>query len=678
MTVVHRLLGLRSSSPPWNDPGPVREELFSEERLEQHAESLAVAQPVTERPATVLSLHARLDDNAAVLLAAYRSTAAELESGRGVVPAAEWLLDNYHLVEEQIREIREDLPPGYYRQLPKLADGPLAGYPRVLGLAWAFVAHTDSLFDREKLRKFLVAYQRVQPLTIGELWAVAITLRIVLVENLRRLADQMTVGRAARADAEALSGKLLLSGSGRTALDTDIASRSPEPLSEVFAAHLAKELRNQDPATTPALGWLEERLALQGVSVETVVQHAQQRQGASNVTVRNIVTSMRLISDIDWAEMFESVSLVDARLRAHSAFADMDFPTRDLYRTAIEQLARGSSCSEMEIADHALDAARRTEVQADRADDAGRTGDPGFHLIAQGRQALERAIRFKASPRLRISRFNTRLGIGGYVGSILFLTGMLLAIALWLLSRSGLDGIWLLPAALVGFLPATEVATTLVNRAMTWSFGATILPGLALKQGVPPSLRTLVAVPTLLTSEADLLEQAERLEVHHLSGVGGDLAAAGAGRRSLRHYPGRRHPLAAGCRAPPDRQDGASAQPPAIQRHQELRHRRLRHLAAARHALASGRPGRVHLPARVLRSGRYRSLGGRGVGRVPGSLRRRHLYGQGHLRRRCVRSLDVGPRARERNAQPRSLRGCLRPRRARVRRRGHRGVPVPI
>ncbi len=526
MTFVHRLLGLRSSSPPWNDPGPVREELFSEERLEQHAESLAVAQPVTERPPAVLSLHARLDDNAAVLLAAYRSTAAELESGRGVVPAAEWLLDNYHLVEEQIREIREDLPPGYYRQLPKLADGPLAGYPRVLGLAWAFVAHTDSLFDREKLRKFLVAYQRVQPLTIGELWAVAITLRIVLVENLRRLADQMTVGRAARADAEALSGKLLLSGSGRTALDTDIASRSPEPLSEVFAAHLAKELRNQDPATTPALGWLEERLALQGVSVETVVQHAQQRQGASNVTVRNIVTSMRLISDIDWAEMFESVSLVDARLRAHSAFADMDFPTRDLYRTAIEQLARGSSCSEMEIADHALDAARRTEVQADRADDAGRTGDPGFHLIAQGRQALERAIRFKAPPRLRISRFNTRLGIGGYVGSILFLTGMLLAIALWLLSRSGLDGIWLLPAALVGFLPATEVATTLVNRAMTWSFGATILPGLALKQGVPPSLRTLVAVPTLLTSEADLLEQVERLEVHHLSGVGGDLAFA--------------------------------------------------------------------------------------------------------------------------------------------------------
>ncbi|MEO7640891.1 MAG: hypothetical protein ABIU07_05735, partial [Ramlibacter sp.] len=154
---------------------PVRQELFGIERLEQHAESLAAAQPVSVRPPAVLSLHRRLDDNAAVLLAAYRGSAAALEMGHSVVPAAEWLLDNYHLVEEQIREIRDDLPPGFYRQLPKLASGPFAGYPRVFGLAWAFVAHTDSHLDPEILRRFIAAYQRVQPLTIGELWAVAIT-----------------------------------------------------------------------------------------------------------------------------------------------------------------------------------------------------------------------------------------------------------------------------------------------------------------------------------------------------------------------------------------------------------------------------------------------------------------------------------------------------------------------
>lgn len=114
----------RRTSPPWNDRAPVREELFGVERLEQHGESLAAAQPVTACPPIVRPLRRRLADNAAALLTAYRASASELERGRRVVPAAEWLLDNYHVVEEQIREIRDDLPPGYYRQLPKLASGP--------------------------------------------------------------------------------------------------------------------------------------------------------------------------------------------------------------------------------------------------------------------------------------------------------------------------------------------------------------------------------------------------------------------------------------------------------------------------------------------------------------------------------------------------------------------------
>ena len=144
--------------PPWTDTEPVREELFGVERLEQHARSLAAAQQVSLRPPTVPSLHRRLRANADQLLAAYRASAAELAAGASVVPAADWLLDNYHVVEEQIREIRVDLPPGYYRQLPKLAHGPFAGYPRVFGIAWAFIAHTDSHFDPLVLRRFSASH----------------------------------------------------------------------------------------------------------------------------------------------------------------------------------------------------------------------------------------------------------------------------------------------------------------------------------------------------------------------------------------------------------------------------------------------------------------------------------------------------------------------------------------
>lgn len=515
----------RADRTPWTDTVPIREELFGLDRLEQHAETLAAAQPVTTRPPRVVPLHTRLDADAVVLLATYRASAAELEAGRSVVPAAEWLLDNYHLVERQIREIHDDLPPGYYKQLPKLAEGPFAGYPRVFGLAWAYVAHTDSLFDPESLRRFIAAYQRIQPLTIGELWAVAITLRIVLIENLRRLADQITAERRANAEADALADRLLSLGAARTALDADKSTRSTDPLSELFATQLAKRLRGQDPRTTPALGWLVDRLRLQDSTVDEVVEYAQQRQGTANVTVRNIVTSMRLMNDIDWADLFESVSLIDERMRAQSNFAGMDFPTRNLYRSAIEQLARGSDASELEITDHALEAARLSIGTAADTADAERVGDPGYHLIAEGRRALERTIAFRPPLGMRISRFDVGLGIGGYVGAIALTAILLEAGALWMLGLPR-DPWWAAAAVAVGLLPAVEVATGLVDRVVTRCFGAAALPGLDLRNGVPPSLRTLVAVPILLAGEDDLLAEVERLEVHFLSGNGGDLTFA--------------------------------------------------------------------------------------------------------------------------------------------------------
>src|SRR6202034_2735068 len=355
---IRRAFGRRLRLSPWDNDEILRAELFSIERLEQHAASLATAHQVTERPARRRSLGVRLRDNESVLLAAYRDLAAAAAEGHAISPAAEWLLDNYHLVEEQIREIRRDLPPGFYRLLPKLGNGPFDGYPRVLGVAWAFVAHTDSRFDPETLRHFVRAYQRVQPLTIGELWAVAITLRIVLVENLRRAAARIVTGRAARQDADNVADRLLgLNGYAAepyALVSRDATSASLPP---AFAVQLVLRLRDQDPTITPARRWLDEHLIRQGTTADQIVHEEHQRQGTSNVTVRNIITSMRLLSDVDWPEFFESVSLVDELLRAKSGFAAMDFASRDLYRRAIEQLARGSKQTELVIASAVLSAA---------------------------------------------------------------------------------------------------------------------------------------------------------------------------------------------------------------------------------------------------------------------------------------------------------------------------------
>jgi cyclic beta-1,2-glucan synthetase len=522
VTVAMSRHGARLS--PWDNDEILRAELFSSERLEQHAQSLAAAQQVTSRRWARRSLNARLKDNESVLLAAYRSIGAAVGEGRSITPAAEWLLDNYHLVEEQIREIRADLPPGFYRQLPRLADGPFVGYPRVFGLAWGYIAHSDSRFDPDSLRLFVRAYQRVQPLTIGELWAVAITLRIVLVENLRRAAVRIVMSRAARQDADSAADRLL-GVNGYTAEPDALARRSATGASfePAFVVQLVLRLRDQDPNTTPSRQWLDARLNSQGTTADELVHAEHQRQGSSNVTVRNIITSMRLLSDVDWPEFFESVSLVDELLRTKSGFAVMDFPSRDLYRRAIEQLARGSKKTELLIAGAALSAG--DSVKAHDTRDAQRKQDPGYHLIGAGRRVFERAIGYRSSQWISAPRFNTR-GAGEYIAAVAFFAGVVLLLPLLAMWASGVGESYLALLALLGAVPSIDVAMALVNRAVMGGRGATILPGLALRDGIPAQFRTIVVVPTLLTTRAAIEEHLERLEIHYLASPDGELSFA--------------------------------------------------------------------------------------------------------------------------------------------------------
>ena len=507
-----RIFPSRQKTPP--EP-PIRAELFSIERLEQHAASLAAAQHIEPGHGHGRPITPRLLDNSRVLVSAYRAIVRATRAAQPISPAAEWLLDNFHVVDEQIREIRDDLPPGFYRLLPKLADGPLKGYPRVFGIAWAVIAHSDSAFDTEKLTRFVEAYQRVQKLTIGELWAIAITLRITLVENLRRLAERIVARLEAGELADTLAERILTAdkdGAAAVMRELDAA-----PWSTSFAVQLAQHLRDRDADTTPALHWLNDKLAAQGTSIDQILRDEVQRQSSTNVTVRNVITSMRLISTVNWAEFFETVSPVDAVLRKDSDFAQMDFTTRDLYRRAIEEIARGSRSDESEIASRALAASKRA-AQRPRSDPAAaREREPGYYLIGGGRERLEREMGHRAPLRDRIFRLQVRLGVMGYVGMIAVATAIVLAVSLLAVAGVGASEKMLIALAFVGFVPASDIGVAIVNRIITEQVGAMRLPAMDLRDGVPDDLRSIIVVPTLLTDVADIREQIERLEVHHLS-----------------------------------------------------------------------------------------------------------------------------------------------------------------
>ena len=303
-------------------------------------------------------------------------SAQRLAAGSTITPSAEWLVDNYHLVEEQILQTRADLPPGFYRQLPKLAEGPLAGHPRIFGLVWAYVAHTDSHFDPATLTDFVNEYQQVQPLTIGELWAVAISLRLILIENLRRISQRIMTARRDREAADKLADQVLDLGDKQTNLARLFNQIDETAISKSFAVQLIQRLRDHGDVAGQALDWLKLKTDELGYTFEAAVSDEHHRQAAANVTVRNIVTSLRFISDVNWEVWFDSVSLVDQLLRTHPNYGEMDFSSRTIYRTAIEELSRGSKHGELEIAQRAIDSGQHRWMRMSNT----AAPDPGYNL----------------------------------------------------------------------------------------------------------------------------------------------------------------------------------------------------------------------------------------------------------------------------------------------------------
>ena len=513
------------SSPPRLEE-PIRAELFSVERLEQHAETLAAAQAVETGLTRGRPLTPRVAENGRVLLECYRELANAIQQDHTITPAADWLIDNFYIVDDQLREIREDLPPGFYRKLPKLSAGPLQGYPRVFGVAWAFVAHTDSRFDPEVLRRFITAYQRVQPLTIGELWAVAITIGIVLVENLRRLVERIVHSRAARQQADELADQLLGStGQLNAYLDSLLKPFEDQPLADAFAVQLLQRLRDVSPNVRPVLEWLDAQLTQQNKTAEGIVRLEHQQQAAMNVTVRNIITSMRLMAGFEWPDFFESVSMVDQVLAGETNFAELDFSTRDAYRHAIESLSRGSSHSEVEIAQRVVQHVKRSriEARANASQGQARRIDPGYYLISQGRPEFERELGYRLKFTKKLLRSYMRTALPGYLGTIAVITALVIALPLLHEKEAGMSTLALVILGVLAAFPASDLAIALINRAVTDWLGPRTLPRLELKTGVPEHLRTLVVMPTLLTRKQEVEDLVARLEIHYLANPEGNL-----------------------------------------------------------------------------------------------------------------------------------------------------------
>ncbi len=493
---------------------PLRGELLNVERLEERARALATSLAPSRRSRTGRTvLLRRLSENLAALRHVYQTVAGDVHRGESAEPGAEWLLDNFHLVEAESAGIRHDLPPAFYRKLPRAPGKWKERRPRLYVMAEELVAGSDARLDASRLSSFLLAYQAVTPLPLGELWAWPSVLRLALIENLRRLAARILEASEQRALADRL---VAARESGEDRADPPLL---PATLHSAFVAEVLKRFGEYDPKLTPIGAALNARLEALGTTAEEVARSEHQRQAADQVSTGNTITSLRFCATIDWTRWVESVSHIDMVLRNDPAgvYSRMDFRSRDRYRGAIEELAIPSGEGQVAVAQRAVDLAR-TAAERSGADE--RSAHVGHWLVGRGRRELEALVGFRPSPVQSLRRFVFAHAALLYLGTIGMLTSGLVAMALLYGIDSGTVSLApLVAVALIALLPASEVAISIVQRLVHALAPPRPLARFDMTHGVPDASRTLVAIPTILASVQGVEDLLEHLEVQALGNL---------------------------------------------------------------------------------------------------------------------------------------------------------------
>ena len=504
---------MQRAKPTGLDSSPLHGELLGVERLEERARALAAEFTLERDPGRGPPhlLH-RLQDDARVLRRAYRTLAADARLGVPSTPAADWLLDNFHLVEGELREIRQYLPTRFYKELPKLAVRARAGTVRVYAMAVAVLRFSDARLDATRLERFMNAFQTVAPLSIGELWAWPSLLKLALIEHLRRLSEELLESRAGRREADRVFAAF--ENRPRGARPPSL----PEQLHVAFVDQLLQRMREYGAGAAELRRRLEDALAASGTTVEDAVRAEHQRQAMNHLSMGNSITSLRLCSTLDWNEQVENASGIEQILRRDPAavYAHMDFASRDRYRHAVETLAEPSGEAQIRVALRAIESARQA-AESPGAD--ARAAHVGYHLIGPGRPELEIDVAHHPALWLRVERVLAAHITPLYLGTLGTLTALGVAGAVVLVRSASAGPVATLLAGALALLPASELAGALLHRLLHRFVPLQRLPRLDLRTGIPAQARTMVVVPSFLSSVASAHARVEHLEVQALGNL---------------------------------------------------------------------------------------------------------------------------------------------------------------
>ena len=514
--VIVPIFGGNSSDKYKEEKPPFRSELSTQDQIVINAQKLAKSHVLKEGKPSEQLLES-LAENESVLLEVHELLTESLKQNHRIVPAGEWLLDNYYLIEEQVYIAKKHLPKGYSKALPQLARGNSEGLPRVYDIAIEILSHTDGRIDLQTLNSFIPSYQKITVLKLGELWAIPIMLRLALVENLRRLSTQIAVNilnkNLADKWADDMTETAERDPKNLVVVIADMVRSNP-PMDSSFVAELTRRLQGKGPSLALPLSWIEQNLSELGMTSTELVHLENQKQAADQVSISNSIVSLRFLNTTNWQDFIEQESIVETILRTDPAgiYPSMDFFTRDSYRHVVEKIAKYSLLTEQDVAKLVV---KTAEKQADKDDN--RCKHVGYYLVDKGLAHIEESSRMKMLWRDTLKKIFNKSPLLYYLSGIVILSFLLCCVLIHKISGDGLHRWEIVVLSILSLIAVSQLAHIIINWLATQVVRPSLLPRMDYAKGIAEDIHALVVIPTMLTCKQDTEDLTENLEVRFLS-----------------------------------------------------------------------------------------------------------------------------------------------------------------
>jgi len=482
---------------------------LNKEALVSHAKDLALTHKLKKCRKTPDKYLPNLSADKELLEKAYKTAHESVKEGWEIDPVSEWFIDNYYLLEEQLKQL--EIKDSKKRiEIPCIKGGVYDGYPRVFVLAAEIMMHMEARLSEDVISDFLNAYQSISPLSMKELWLFPEMLMVALLKAAAGVAVRSLNAYKMRVEAKR-TAELLEKKTKKTFREYIVNIFSPENREMVKNSTYIKTLYTMlrdEPKNADALIALDKRLAREDLTAEKLIRLEHGRQAKNQSVIANTITSVRMLSRIYWEDLFEKLSVVDAILRNDEIYTQMDFDSRDYYRKTIEKIAFNFKLSEAAVAKEAI-------ALKDESGEA--CPHVGNFILGEGRKTLFSVFQETLPPRERTSLFFKRHRLGFYAGSII-VAAFLLNLGVFYLMMVAMRSFWLATiGAFFTYLPIYGVVHQVVNQICMKIVKPAFIPKMDYTEGIPEQNRTVAVVSALINDEKNAISLLEDLEVYYIA-----------------------------------------------------------------------------------------------------------------------------------------------------------------